>query len=162
MLPYRIGMRGFIFASICAAMLLSAIPMPEEVAAYQPMWPVMVLVYWALTLPDKTSYILALALGLCMDVQQGVLLGQNMISFSAVLYLSVCMHKTMRLASLPMQAIAAGFIFVTYLFGNWLISVATGLPPVHAYYWLPALSSAVLWPWVSLLLRDLRRRAVAS
>lgn len=161
-MPYRIGVRGFIFTSICVAMLLSAAPIPEEVVPYQPLWPVMVLVYWALALPDRANYMLALALGLCMDVQQGVLLGQNMLSLSAILYLSGRMYKTMRLASLPMQAIAVGFIFVTYLFGNWLISVATGLPQVHAYYWLPAVSSAVLWPWVFLLLRDLRRRAVAS
>ena len=156
----RISTRGAVLLSVCVALLLAAVPLPEALVAYQPLWPVMVLLYWIVMLSGKVSYVLAILLGLCMDVQQGVLLGQNMLSLAVVIYVGGRACKTMRLAPLSMQTIVAGFIFTCYLFCNWLVSVATGLPPIHINYWLPAASSAILWPLVFSLLSDLRRRVV--
>ena len=153
--------RSAVLVSMIVALVLSGLPMPELWRSSQPLWPVMVLLYWVLAMPDRISYSVAVLLGLCMDVQQGALLGQNVFSLSVVVYLGGRFYKTMRLADLSMQAIVSGLVFTAYLLCNWLVSVATGSPPIHAYYWLPVISSSALWPLVFLLLRDLRRRAVA-
>jgi len=34
----------------------------------------------------------------------------------------------------------------------------TGNPPQQLAYWLPVLTSALIWPWMLSLLRDLRHR----
>lgn len=152
--------RGAVFVSMLVALVLSGLPMPELWRASQPLWPVMVLLYWVLAMPDRIGYGVAVLLGLFMDVQQGALLGQNVFSLSIVVYLGGRFYKTMRLADLTTQAVVSGVVFTAYLLCNWLVSVATGSPPIHAYYWLPVVSSSALWPLVFLLLRNLRRRAV--
>jgi rod shape-determining protein MreD len=93
-----------------------------------------------------------------LDVTSGTVLGQHALSLSVVVWLAVELHKRIR-AFPPVQQ--AGSVWVLLLLER-LISMwvmgATGQPTPSLGYWLPTFVGMLLWPWVFILLRDLRRR----
>ena len=114
----------------------------------RPLWLALLLAFWALALPHKVGMVTAWCLGLMEDVLYGTLLGQNALILAQ------------RLRTFPMwqQSLVILVIFgLAQLAQLWLSALTGNRQPTLALV-LPALVSALLWPWVSYGLRGLRRR----
>ncbi len=55
------------------------------------------------------------------------------------------------------EASTLAALLVERLLGLWVIG-ATGQPTPTLWYWAPTLVGTLLWPWVYIVLRDVRRR----
>lgn len=147
-----------IVASFGVAFLLTAIPLPELVRDWRPAWVSLVLVYWCLALPQRVGVAVGWTAGLLQDAMVGTLLGQHALGLALVAFLAAKLHQRLRVIPLWQQGLSV-LVFVLLERGLALWTRGILGVPGHWYQALwPALTSAVLWPWVFVLLRDLRRR----
>lgn len=150
---------GFTFL---LALVLSILPLPEtlpaEIGYLRPEWTAMVLMYWVIALPHRVGIVTAWILGLLVDVLLGSLLGQHAMSFVIVAYIAANLYQRLRMFSVWQQAtIVFATLGLNQLVNFWIESIA-GLSEWSMWYLLPSVTGALMWPWVFLMLRHLRRR----
>jgi len=147
-----------IWASYLVGLLLSVAPMPDFMEVGRPMWLAMFVTYWILALPQRVSMTLTWLLGLAMDVLYGVLLGQHALTLTLIAFLMLTLQQRVRMFPLWQQSLVILVVFgLAQLVQLWLNALAGNRPPTLAFL-LPALVSALLWPWVFTALRSLRLR----
>jgi len=151
--------RGWVIAAtIIAAWALEIMPLPSWLALFRPEWPAMVLIYWCLALPQRVGIGIGWSVGLVVDVLRGALLGQHAMGYAVMAYLAVKLHRRIRIFPLWQQALTV-MVFITLhmLLVLWVLGMI-GQSRGMLTYWLPAISSAALWPWMFSGLRGVRRR----
>lgn len=147
-----------IVLSFALALMLAAVPLPPWAAPYRPEWVTMVLIYWCLALPERVGVGAGWTAGLLLDVMGGSLLGQHALAFAIVAYLILRLYQRIRLFPLWQQALSILILIaLEQMISLWIRGI-TGKPPQTWIYWMPALTSMLLWPWLFVILRDLRRR----
>ena len=162
MIRERRSSAWIIILSFAAAFMLTAMPLPEWAANWRPSWIAMVLIYWCLALPSRVGIGIAWMLGLLLDVQQGNVLGQNALGLSIVAYITLRFHQRIRVFPLAQQAIVVCSYLLLQQFLTLWIRGMMGVPPQDWTFWTPAFTSMLLWPWLFIVLRDLRRKFQVS
>jgi rod shape-determining protein MreD len=148
----------YIVISLILAMALTIVPMPEYLTIYRPEWVALVLLYWIMALPQRIGVNVAWVLGLCLDVLKGALLGQHALAMAVLAYLMLNLSLRIRVYPYWQQAVVVGFIlFIYHALLLWIYDM-TGTIDYNWHYWWPVLVGALLWPWVFIILRDIRRR----
>lgn len=146
-----------VLLTLLAGLVVDVIPLPAWAAPFRPDAVLLVLVYWCLAAPARVGVGVAWVLGLCMDVLQGSLLGQQALAYASVGLLAVAFHLRVRMYPLWQQALVVGaLVLLAHGLAAWTRALAGAA--VDWRYFLPALSAVLLWPWLFIILRDLRRR----
>lgn len=144
--------------TLCIAMMLTILPLPSWSVWLRPEWVMLVTIYWCLAIPERMSVGMAWCLGLLLDVLQGTLLGQHALALAVVAYFIVKFHPRIRLFPIWQKTFIVFILSMIYLGLIYWVQGLMGVLPNTWEYWLPAITSAVLWPWVFIILRDLRRK----
>ncbi len=144
--------------TIISAFMLTIIPLPAWAQALRPDWVTLVLIYWAMAIPASIGVTIAWSLGLLLDVAHGALLGQHALGLVLVTYIVHSQHQRMRISSLLQQAIVVFFLLIIKQLMVLWVSGIIGQAPDIGLYFVPSLVGALLWPWIYIILRDLRRR----
>lgn len=146
-----------ILCSLVLALVLAVIPLPQWLLWGRPEWVALVLIYWVIALPHRVGLLTALLLGLVLDVLEGAVMGQNALSLAVVATLSLTLYQRLRVFSLGQQA-ALVFVLVgiNQMIGQWVQNLQ-GAGAGTLLFMLPAISSALLWPFVLHSLRGVRR-----
>lgn len=149
-----------IFLSFIAAWLLMIIPMPATLHWIRPEWITLMLIYWAYRAPEVVGVGTAWSVGLIMDVLNGTLLGQYALSMAIVVGLAEFFKHRIRIAPLWHQVfiilVLVGFGKLSLLMVQWLL----GHPPTSLWYWASAVTSMLMWPWISHVLRYYGRKTL--
>ena len=146
-----------IVCTFLAAGVLTVLPLPGWLQWGRPEWVALILIYWCMALPQRVGIATALVAGLGVDVLEGAILGQNALALVVVALLSLLLYQRLRVYSILQQA---GVVFIlvgiSQMICQWIQNIdgVSGLPEL---FLLPALSSALLWPVMFLVLRALRR-----
>lgn len=156
---YKLRWLGAIALSLLIAFMLTTIPLPAWANPWRPAWVAMAIIYWCLALPERLGVLVAWLAGLVLDVLHGSLLGQHALGLAFVAYVAVMYHQQIRVFPLVQQALVVGSIVFLYLAMMLAIYSLLGSKHYGADYLLGACSSALLWPWVFIVLRDVRRKA---
>ncbi len=147
-----------IITSFILAFMLTAMPLPEWALNWRPAWVAMVLIYWCMALPERVGIGIGWMLGLLLDVQQGTVLGQNAMGLVIIAYITLISYQRIRVFPLTQQALlVCCYVLLFQLVVLWIKGIM-GLPPQHWTFWMPAFSSMLLWPWLFIILRDMRRK----
>jgi len=147
-----------IWFSFAVALLLSVAPMPNFMETGRPLWLALFITYWSLALPHRVGMASAWLLGLGEDVLYGTLLGQNAVILALITFLVLSLQQRLRMFPMWQQSMVLLVIFgVAQLVQLWLQALTGNRPPTLAFV-LPALVSALLWPWVSVALRGVQHR----
>ena len=146
-----------ILLTLLLAFVLTALPMGQTLNWWRPEWALVVLMYWAIALPERIGVFTALAVGLVIDVLEGAVLGQNMLAFAIAVTLAKLMYQRLRMFSLLQQAAVVFVLTGIYeLIRQWLLGLQGH--PLSGYAFLyPAATSALFWPLIMPLLRAVRR-----
>lgn len=135
-----------IFLSIVVAMMLDIVPLPEAVAELRPEWLSLTLIYWVMALPHRVGVGKAWLAGLFMDALTGTLLGLHALVMAVLAYLTALLHNRLRMFPRWQQALTVLMLTgLTLLLFLWLRNIVQ-MTPRPWTYWLPALTSACLWP----------------
>ncbi len=148
-----------ILLTFIIALMLTVMPLPESVTVWRPAWVALVVIYWSMALPQRVSIGTAWVLGILLDVLQGSLLGQHAIGLAIVAYVSTKLHLRIRQHPLYQQALFVGLLVSVYLSLIIWVNGIIGRPPQSWSFLMPVLTSMLLWPWLFIILRDVRRRS---
>ena len=144
--------------TIIAAFMLAMMPLPGWATEFRPDWVTLVLIYWTMALPSSIGVTIAWCAGLMLDVSHGALLGQHALGLVLVIYVIHSQHQRLRVASLLQQGIVIFFlILIKQALVLWVSGIMGHAPDTWLYF-MPSLTSALFWPWVYIILRDLRRK----
>ncbi len=153
---------GVIITTFAIALMLTMLPLPDWAGAYRPEWVALVLIYWCMALPDRVGVGVGWVAGLFLDVTRGALLGQHALALVLVAYLTLRLHQRIRVFPLWQQALTVlMLVALMQMVLLWIRGFIGQLPDTRAY-WAPSLTSMLLWPWVFLILRDLRRKFLVT
>jgi len=97
-------------------------------------------------------------LGLLLDVMTGTLLGQHALSLSLVAFLALRLHLRVRVLPAWQQGISVFLLVVLDRALSLWVTGIQGMPTEAKAIWAPAATSTLLWPWLYVILRDVRRR----
>ena len=146
-----------ILVSFFLAFLLAIVPFPEWAMNYRPQWVVMVLVYWSMALPYRVGIGFAWVVGLMTDILEGSMLGLNALALTVVVYITLSLHQRLRMFSAVQQsALVLALVGLHMLMVHWMKIATNQTVSSDLLFLLGALSSAFLWPWVYVVLRQLR------
>jgi rod shape-determining protein MreD len=147
-----------ILATFFVAFLLAILTMPNWSLWARPEWVLLVLIYWALAFPEHCGVLTAGCVGLLQDSLTASPLGKHMIAFALITAIVVAMHRRFRMYDLWYQArFIFLFVLIEYLIFYFVDKLA-GNPTLLIMMFAPALISALIWPWLMVVLRGLRRR----
>lgn len=153
----RRGTRTMI-VSFIVAFVLSIVVLPAWLESFRPLWVLLVVIYWALYLDNSVGVISAWFLGLLLDLLNSSLLGEHAIGMALVAFLVLQMQRQLQM--FPMwQQMAAVFIFsILYLGFIFCAQVLISQAPHYGMFWIPAVVTALIWPWVAAMLHTRQQR----
>tara|TARA_R110002072_G_scaffold2252_4_gene18639 strand:- start:7016 stop:7516 length:501 start_codon:yes stop_codon:yes gene_type:complete len=147
---------SFFVAMILAVMTLPGL-LPWEFGFLRPDWVLLVLIYWVIALPQRVGILTGWLLGLMVDVLLGTLLGQHAFVFMVVAYVSSNLYQRLRMFAVWQQSLVVfALVGIAQLMNFWIENLV-GPKDWSLWMLLPAVMSALVWPWMFLLLRFLRR-----
>lgn len=151
---------GLIATSFLCALLLTVVPLPEWSNPWRPLWAAMVLIYWCMALPERIGVTAAWLLGFLLDVLEGTVFGLHSCALIFLAHVVLVSHLRLRAVPMAHQTLLVGLYLLVYGLLIWALQKMLGdvLPSWQG--WRMVLSSAILWPWLFVVLRDLRRRYV--
>ncbi len=153
-------MRYFvIFLSLLTGLILMILPLPETVQIYRPHWVALMLIYWSMAIPERVGLWFAFFSGIMVDVSQGTLLGQHALALIIIVYINLNFYQRIRVMSLAQQAM---YVFGLLVMGQVVIVWVEGImgrpTPILAFFAAPFVGM-LIWPWIFVILRDIRRKA---
>ncbi|MFD0966869.1 rod shape-determining protein MreD [Seminibacterium arietis] len=140
------------------AMVLEISPWPLMLQSFKPAWVVMVLMYWVLAIPRKISIGSAFVLGIVWDLVLGSILGIHALVLSVFAYLISANHLIIRNLSLWMQSFLVIIFVFSIRLSVFLIELFLHNADFNPQEIFGAIMSGILWPWIFLLLRKVRRQ----
>lgn len=148
-----------IHLSLVVALVLMILPLPDEVQLYRPNWVALALIYWSMALPQRVGLWFAFFTGLILDTAQGTLLGQHTLALVVIIFIDLNFYQRIRVLALAQQAI---FVFALLLINQIIVAWVEGMmgrpTPMLAFFGAPFIGM-LIWPWVFVVLRDVRRKA---
>jgi rod shape-determining protein MreD len=140
------------------AYLLAIVPFPEWAMSYRPEWVPLVLIYWVMALPYRVGIGTAWVAGLMLDILEGSILGLNALALVALAYITLSLHKRLRMFSTFQQSgLVSTLVGLNLMICHWL-QLATGQTVSSNLLFLTAaLTSGLMWPIIFQILRQLRR-----
>ena len=140
------------FITICfiTAFIFSVLVLPSAVSFFRPEWVAIVVIYWVIKAPSQVGVVVAWTAGLLLDVLEGGLLGVNALSLAVVAYLILTMHQRIKLFPLIQQSFTVFLVVGIHLMIGHFIRSIVGDSAPGIIYLIPAISTAILWPFAAL------------
>ena len=149
---------GWFIGTLVIALLSMLVPLPDVLEPFKPYWPALVLLYWSLESGDRVTLGLAFTMGLAADLLDGVLLGEQALRLTALVFIALRFRSRLRFFPMWQQTLAVLALLLNDRILLTIVRVFAGdaLPP--SSWWISPFVGAALWPFVFLLLDDLRMR----
>lgn len=161
----KAGRRGTpaVIGSFLAALLLTIAPLPDWLDLFRPTFPVLVVIYWAIALPERYGTWAGWTLGLVLDVLRGTPLGAHALALAVAAFAASRLGARMKVYPMPQQVLAVGVLagvaaMVLRIVGNLTGTTTAGLLTTL----LPVVVTAAVWPWAQGVLDRVRRKYNAN
>jgi rod shape-determining protein MreD len=155
----RTRVQGWLFSgSIAIAFLLQLMPLPLMLSPLKPYWVGLVLIYWAIELPERVGMGLAFLLGLLGDVLTGELLGEQALRLIVLVFIVLRFRARLRFFPVWQQTLAVLGLLLNDRIVTLMVRGFSGEAMPPALFWLAPVVGMFAWPLVFLLFDDLRTR----
>jgi rod shape-determining protein MreD len=157
MIPQRWDNQLLIVISFALGLLLTVYPLPMEWRWWRPEFVLLLAIYWISVFPLTISLVFLCGVGLYQDLLEGVPFGQHSLAIILVAYICLMSYQRVRNFALWKEACwVLVLVALAQLPGNWVQTMA-GRPIAGLWFLAPALSSALVWPVLRLVLDRLSR-----
>tara|TARA_Y100001973_G_C5083980_1_gene273908 strand:- start:33 stop:515 length:483 start_codon:yes stop_codon:yes gene_type:complete len=151
------GLLPLLFSYVIA-LVLTIMPIPAVLEPWRPDWVSIVLIYWLIAIPHRVGFGTVLVMGLLTDILMGSTFGVYATALVIIAYPTLRHFQRIRNYSLTQQLLVVGVLIlikrvIVYELEHVLNDAVFNLP-----YLYPVISSAIVWPWLFLILRRYRRR----
>ncbi|GAA0716333.1 rod shape-determining protein MreD [Dokdonella soli] len=159
----RARVQGWLFAgSFALALLLQLMPLPLALAPLKPYWIGLVLIYWAIEMPERVGLGFAFLFGMAGDVMTGELLGEQALRLVVLAFIVLRFRARLRFFPMGQQTLAVLALLLNDRIVMLMVRGFSGEAMPPATFWLAPLTGMLAWPFVYLLFDDLRARLRAS
>lgn len=145
--------------SVLCALILQLLELPYGLALLRPLWVPLVLVYWAMVIPQPTGLLTAWLTGFALDVLLGAPLGQHALGLTILVFITLQVRGVLSLYPVWQEALLLTPLWLVYTILMFWIDGATGHRADPWLLWTPLLSTGLCWPLVWSVLHNLRRRS---
>jgi rod shape-determining protein MreD len=151
----------FILLTLLAALFANMVVNISLVgnAAWMPDFLALILVFWCVHQPRMVGIGVAFFFGVATDVHQSALLGQHALSYTALSFMAIMVHRRLLWFTVPSQAMQVLPLFAVAHALELLVRMMSGALFPGWMILLAPLFEALLWPVVSVLLLAPQRRA---
>ncbi len=151
-----------IHLSLILGLTLMILPLPDWAQSYRPNWVALMLIYWSMALPKRVGLWYAMICGLLVDTLQGTLLGQHALALIIITYINLNFYQRIRVLSPARQSFYVfSLLFTCQVMVIWVEGIMGRPTPVSAFLGAPVVGM-LIWPWVFVILRDIRRKAMVE
>jgi rod shape-determining protein MreD len=151
--------RVYIAASLAVALVLQLFELPYALAVLRPLWVPLILIYWAMAIPQPTGLLTAWLVGLLLDVLLGSVLGQHALGLTILVFIVLALRGWLALFPIWQEAALLTALWLLYAFLMFWIDGATGHRADPWLQWMPVLTTGLCWPLVVAVMNSMRRRA---
>ena len=149
-----------IHISLVVALVLMILPLPDWVQMYRPNWVALVLIYWSMAMPKRVGLWFAFFTGVILDTSQGTLLGQHTLALVVIVFINLNFYQRIRVLALARQAFYVLFLLLlNQVLIVWVEGIMGRPTPVLTFFEAPIVGM-LIWPWVLVVLRDIRRKSM--
>jgi len=149
---------GVVLVTFFVGYVLSAMSLPEGLDQARPAWIALLVIYWVMAIPHRLGVLVSWCVGLIMDVLLGDVLGQHALALALIAYITYVLHLRIRVFPVWQQCLSIFILVGSYQLIILMIQRMVSVSNWTMWYWLPVVTSALVWPWMMVLLRSLRRR----
>lgn len=150
--------RWWFAATLVIAVLSMLVPLPSVLEPFKPYWPALVLLYWVIESEGRVGLGLAFLVGLAADLFDGMLLGEQALRLVALVFIALRFRSQLRFFPMWQQTLAVLALLLNDRILLLIVRVLSGGPVPPASWWIAPCVGAALWPFLFLLLDDLRMR----
>lgn len=141
--------------SLIVAAILSAWPLPEWLAPWQPHWIAMVMIFWVITQTGKAGFGMVWVAGLASDLIAGNWVGIHIVSYSIIGYLCTRFYRTMHFSNFLETSLPVGLLLALHLGYLHLLSIFLSNINPGLLFWASLPASMVVWPVLYSLLKKI-------
>ena len=135
-------------AALVAALVLTTLPLPESLAIGRPAIVPLVLMYLCISTPRRFGMLWGFGLGLVLDVTHSTALGQHALALGLLCYLGLKLRDTVQLFPIWQQTVVLAPVWAAYQGLLLWLDGYVGQSIEPAWRWLPAASTALMWPLI--------------
>lgn len=150
--------RWVIWVTLLVGAMLGVMSLPDSLAYFRPAWVVLITMFWMLAQPEDCGLLFAWINGILLDVLYGTVLGQHAMAMVFVALAVAQFERRLRMSVWWQQSVIVLLIVSFYQMVILWIGSATGRLHPDFVYLLPAVTSAIVWPWLVAFLHVVRRR----
>lgn len=147
-----------IVISFAVAMFMNILPLPETVDLFKPDWVALVLIYWVMAVPNRVGVLVGWVVGLFVDVLYGTVFGIHAMTFALIAFLIQMTFHRLRLFPRWKQSLNISVVIGIHMLLGLILRGFVEPVSSDYRYWLPLIGAMLLWPWVFIVLRDVRRK----
>ena len=144
--------------SIVLAFLLQLTPLPQAFLPLKPYWIALVLIYWSIEAPERMGLGFAFLIGLAGDLLTGQLLGEQALRLVVLVFIVLRFRSRLRFFPLSQQALAVLALLLNDRIVVIMVRGFSGDPIPSLGFWVSPFIGMLAWPFVFLLLDDMRAR----
>jgi rod shape-determining protein MreD len=147
----------FMALTLFAGLMLNWLPWQGLWLALRPDFAALVLLYWCTHKPHYIGIGIAWMIGIFADVADSSVFGQHALSYSVLAFGGILLHRRLQMFDVSEQPLQVFFLMLISYVVFAMVHLLTGSNFSWEYF-LGALTSALLWIPMSLLLQKMRRK----
>ena len=138
------------------ALIVNAIALPQFIEIISPFWILIFYIYWLIYSENKAAYIVALLLGLILDISQGNILGQNALALILSSAVILRVKNSFYVSNITTQQIYVFMASLVYLVALLITQIAMLDIDFDWLILFAPITSSIIWPFVRFLLAKLK------
>ena len=138
------------------ALIVNAISLPQLIEYISPFWILIFYAYWLVYSENKAAYIVALLLGLILDVSQGDILGQNALALILSSAVILRVKKSFYVSNITTQQIYVFIASILYLSALLITQMTMLGTNIDLLILFAPITTSIIWPFVRFLLAKLK------
>ena len=143
----------FMSFSLFVGLMLNLLPWSGTALILRPDFVALILLFWSIREPYRMGIGVAFAMGLMIDVADGVLFGQNALAYSLAVYIALFLHRRILQFTPRQQAFYALLLLLLLQTMTLIIRLSTGAAFSGMGYFAGSFTGALLWPLLTILLQ---------